>query len=242
MWAAIKTICKVTAISCLLAFFGGQLFQIDNISAQSTDVNAGLFSTTEAPTVNVTTPPPTSVVNTDTITVSGTTINTTSVSIYVDGVLSGTLSTLSGTFSMQVPLSIGDNTISIVAYSSYSDLTTEVVRIVTYHPDVVDPTDPTDPEGPDTDIPAEEEPVVPGVPSTGFFDNLKNNLSFANDKSFVHPAGSWLLVVLAILSLSAAIRPDLVKDITNIKKDRLMSARILLVLVAALFIYVAQLQ
>jgi hypothetical protein len=151
--------------------------------SQGTDVNTSLYSTTDPPDVTITEPPASSVVNTNSITVAGTTINTTSIKIYVNDVLVAVVSTPSGSFEVLIPLNVGNNTIRVEGYSTYSGLTTEYTLIATYQPDIDDPVSPTDPGGEIPGLPDYDyDTIIPGDDNTiyGPGSNEGNNNSDKN--------------------------------------------------------------
>ena len=173
-----------------------------SVSATDSQVGASLFSTTDPPTVTIDTPPPTTTTNNPQLTISGTTINTTVLRIYLNGVLVATLDTTWGTFSTTITLPEQTSTILLSAYSSYSDQTTEITRIVTYLP-AVTPGDNEEPGGNSGGGSGN-----PGAPDTGFLRQRTQRLLIINETTgYAIPIFYWVVVLASIVLFLAAMLP-----------------------------------
>lgn len=249
----LSSLLVATTIGVLLSALSAVAALSQSVYAQDSTINATLFSATEAPAVSITEPVDGAVLQSGTITVSGATVNATSVNIYVNGIFAGTIDTTSGTFTLQVTLQPGSNTIEIRGYSTYSGLTTSQIITVSYQQ--LDGTDPGGgSEGGESGGGAHSESSQstpwpnPGSPDSGFFEDLKQNLQFGSQADgLVRPIINWLLVIMALVCAVIAARPEILKKRIP-KKSRkkytwLYAARtrLALLLAAALLLFMAQL-
>lgn len=189
----------ITLLALLLAYSALALHSSATASAADSQVGASLFSTTEPPTVTIDNLPPTSTTNNPQLTISGTTINTTELRIYLNGVLVATLDTTWGTFSTTITLPEQTSTILFSGYSSYSDLTTEITRIITYLP-AVTPGDGGADNGDGT--------ANPGAPDTGFLRQRAQRLRVTKEATgYSIPIFYWIVVLASLVLFLAAVLP-----------------------------------
>lgn len=199
----LRTAC-IAVVLVLSAYLALTFNAPAKVSATDSKVGASLFSTTDPPTVTVDTPPPTSTTNNPQLTISGTTVNTTEIKVYLNGVLVATLDTTWGTFSTTITLPEQTSTILLSAYSSYSDQTTEITRIVTYLPAVT----PGDGEGPGGGSSGGGSSGNPGVPDTGFLRQRTQRLLVIDKTTgYAIPLFYWLVVLASIILFLAAVLP-----------------------------------
>lgn len=196
----LKSFARFASCCVVLCLFVASVLPV-TVTAADSKVGASLFSTTDPPTVTVDTPPPTSTTNNPQLTISGTTINTTEIRIYLNGNLVATLDATWGSFSTVITLPEQTSTILIVAYSSYSDLTTETTRIVTYLPAVTPGEDDDDDGGSDGDN-------GPGAPNTGFMQKRSQRLFYVNGSSgYAVPVFYWIVVLASLVLFLSAVLP-----------------------------------
>ena len=194
-------------VAIVLSIVAGAYAPLSRVSAEDTTVGASLFSTTDPPEVTVSSPPAESTTNNPQVTVSGTTVNTTSMRVYLNGVLIATLDTTGGSFSTTFAVLAGTNTILLQAYSTYSDLTTEITRIVTYEPTVT-PGDPDD-GGDGGGSSGGGLNRTPGAPNTGFLRRSADKLHIQADsfETFALPLCYWLIMIGSVVAFAIAVIP-----------------------------------
>lgn len=191
----------ITIFALLLACSALALHTTATASAADSQVGASLFSTTEPPTITIDSLPPTSTTNNPQLTISGTTINTTELRIYLNGVLVATLDTTWGTFSTTITLPEQTSTILFSGYSSYSDLTTEITRIITYLPAVT-------PGDGGTDDGDGDGTANPGAPNTGFLRQRAQRLLIVKETTgYSIPIFYWIVVLASLILFLAAMLP-----------------------------------
>ncbi|TXG77297.1 hypothetical protein E6P97_01830 [Patescibacteria group bacterium] len=203
-----RTLYVLVLVTVVLSMVASVYAPSSRASAEDTTVGASLFSTTDPPEVTVSSPPAESTTNNPQVTVSGTTVNTTSIRVYLNGTLIATLDTTGGSFSTTFAVLAGTNTILLQAYSTYSDLTTEITRIVTYEPTVT-PGDPDDEDDGDGSPGAGDSDGTPGAPNTGFLQRGvdKLHIQTGSFETFALPLCYWLIMIGSVISFAIAVTP-----------------------------------
>lgn len=213
--------------------------------AEDSTINATLFSATQSPEIIITQPANGAVVGSSSLNITGSTVNATEVRVYLNGELVITVDSSLGQFLAILSLIEGRNEIRIEGFSSYSNLSSQKVIFVTYAKDdgsnpggVVD----TDGNNHSSGL-SQGGQIIPGSPNSGFFGNLKQNLDFSNyHSSFVKPLSSWLLIIIGIAFAALAIYLKLIKTyLRKLNKVTILTIRITLLILALLFLYLAQL-
>lgn len=187
---------------------------------QGTEVRAELCDTT-GPAISVVSPQSDSITDTRSVVLSGVTQRTSQLDISINNVYSQSLAIdSSNTFSTELDLTEGTNTISLDAYYSCNQTSQTFSIVITYVPKAV----PSNGSDSSTQIikPGNTVPITISNPNfesseeagESIGDRIKDNLGFGLTKSgdrtiydYVKPIQSWAVLTLSVLTAICVFLP-----------------------------------
>ncbi len=242
----LKNKLSIACLAVLVVFGVGILLFSSHAHAADTTINATICDD-QPPLLTINSPISDSTVSTNTVELSGTSLRTTQINITQNGTPSQSVAIGNdASFSTQLSLTQGTNTIELDTYFSCNQTHTTTTLVVTYEPTVqpgLPPSTSVQQPGlvtisggrvsnPSGVVVQSGNGTAQQPPAPGITERIKDNLGFGGgttiEKSWVTPVYTWLSALITFGALLIVLLPtQMIQFIASTFKGSKTSSRIL---------------